>query len=82
MLSAIAHHLLTSVQLIPKQLSVPPSQLPPSLWTEIDVLWKGNPFGQFGNLSWPRVPPAFGHLLAGGAGDSEKSLTQGKLSNN
>ena len=57
--NAIAHHLPTDTQTVPKQRSLLPGQLPPSLYTEHDVTW-------YGIALWPAwvscpgcAPPSF-----------------------
>ena len=66
--NAIAHHLLTDAQPVPKQQSAPPSQLPQVYI--LDVTSYGmKPLASLGQLSWlcalqtSCAPPAF--LLAG-----------------
>ena len=70
--NAIAHHSLTDAQLVPKQWSAPPGQLPPVYILGMMSHSMEHPFSQFGSAVLAVSPPNFScpsSLLA------EKSLT-------
>ena len=76
--NAIAHHLLTNAQSVPKQQSAPPGQLPPVYILDTTSRGMEYPFGQFGSAVLAVSPPNFlcpSSLLAGWASEVEKSLT-------
>ena len=69
MYSAIAHHLLTDAQLVPKQ-QFPPTPLPPVYILDVTSHGLEYPFGQFGSAVLAVCPPNFlcpSSLLAGRA---------------
>ena len=57
--SSIAHHLPTDAQLVPKQRSTPPSQLPPVYILGMTSYGMEYPFGQFGSAVLAVSPPRF-----------------------
>ena len=69
MYSAIAHHLLTDAQLVPKQ-QFPPTPLPPVYILDMTPHSMEYPFGQFGSAALAVSSPNFlcpSSLLAGWA---------------